>query len=217
MRKFIKRIKSNAGVSLTELVIGMALLSIFVITVGGLLTNVTRLQNRVIDLTELNSLVDNISNKIIRDLTNAVIPLELCNFAVCKCDENCDPNNPNPDERCSDGDCDFNCAGGKNRFALVLSSEGSVVYSVDNSVENRGALFRSCNTDSCPIAGCLGHPVLHKDFYKFKSVNFVLEPAATGTGTAYVLTISITEDSDGRILTSREYAIRPIALNQYGV
>ncbi|MDR2559710.1 MAG: hypothetical protein LBC86_09260 [Oscillospiraceae bacterium] len=190
MKKFIKRIKSNAGVSLTELIIGMALLSIFVLTIGALLTNVTRLQNRVIEMTELNALIDNISNPVVREVSNATHAIAFCTL------ESCD---------------NTSCAGdGINRFTVVIGGIGSVVYSIDDE----GALFRSCDSPQCDILDCPGHQVLHKDSYKFRSVNFTLAPATIGTGTAYILTITLTCDrNNDSILSTREYAIRPFAPN----
>jgi hypothetical protein len=233
-----KNIKSRAGVTLTELIVGMILLSIFVLTVGALLTNVTRLQRRVIEMTELSALLDSVANPIVRELTNAshsppvILGEDPDGLVFCDIDEDspgfcgCDLDCTNEVDGCSSDDCPFNCAGsGENRFTMHIGAR-RVTYTVDDE----GILMRSCDSrsciDNCEAFGCTdddcdGHPdcffrehaVFSKEFYKFRSISFVLEPAPV-TGHAYILTITITNDQrNDEILTSRNYAIRPLAMN----
>jgi hypothetical protein len=191
---------------MTELLIGMILLSMLVVMVGTLLTNVTRMQHRVIDLTELNSLIDNVTNPLIRELSNAAAELRFCDPG-CPCDgSTCPPDCPTT--------CPCNCAawGGVNRVTFIIRGLGPVTYSVNNE----GVMFRTCDSPDCPIVDCIGHPVLSKEYYKFRSVNFVVEEATVGTGTSYVLTVTITADEEGgRELIVRDYAVKPFVLNQY--
>ncbi|MCL2638301.1 MAG: hypothetical protein FWD48_08000 [Oscillospiraceae bacterium] len=223
MKKFMKNIKSNAGVSLTELIIGMALLSIFVVTVGGLLTNVTRLQTRIIDLTELSTLSDTLSNSIVKELNNAFAPIGFCNYDsatanFCGCTTGCDPSDITVG--ClSAMPCPVSCAGdGADRFTVLISGIGNVEYSVDAD----GALFKSCDSPQCIALGildCPGHPVLAIEYYKSRRMTFTLEPATVGTGVAYLLTVTLTTNEDDpaerRELTTRQYAVRPFTLNQF--
>lgn len=246
--KSFKNIKSKSGISLTELLVGMVLLSIFILTVGALLTNVTRLQRRVIEMTELNALVDNVSNPIIRELTNTSALLVFCDDD-CECNAGCVPASPGVARDCAVtpvSDCPCACrrwGDGNDRFTMFVHGQhGSVTYSISDD----GVLVRSCNSPQCAevcdpltcdppcdcavfdpactlVHDCPGHncvigehPVLSKAFYKGRSASFELvrlPPPVTGV--AYILTVTIILDENGAELTMRDYAVRPLSLNQY--
>jgi hypothetical protein len=215
MKLFLKRLKSNKGITLSELMVGLVVLSILILMVGALMTNVTGMQRRAIELTELNTLVDNVSNPIVKDLTNiaAGAPVVFCNFAICQCTDDC-----TADVCDSAIICPFNCVGvGINRVTINISGLGSVTYSIDDE----GVLFKSCISPECPdfdpnpALNCNGHAVYQKDYYKNRSILFTVEDAP-GTGVAYILTVILTDDRRGGIeLLSRQYATRPMSLNQY--
>jgi hypothetical protein len=187
--------------------VGLVVLSLLIVAVGALMTNVTSMQRKAIELTELNTLVDNVSNPIIKDLSNIASgsPVLFCD-AACTCNGACPVGCASP--------CPCNCAfwgNGVNRVTIRVSGVGAITYSVDAD----GVLFKSCNSTECPIVNCAGHAVYQKDYYKSRSINFALEDAP-GTGTAYVLTVTLTDDRrGGDELLSRSFASRPLSLNQY--
>jgi type II secretory pathway pseudopilin PulG len=84
---------------------------------------------------------------------------------------------------------------------LVISMQTHIVtYTVDGS----GILMRN------------GFPVFSKDFYKRRSVRIECSLANGAVeGTAYVLTVTIINDRDGGIMSSRQYAVKPLVLNQH--
>jgi prepilin-type N-terminal cleavage/methylation domain-containing protein len=219
MMKYIKRLKSNAGMTLTEVLIGMFLLSLLALAVGALLIQVTRLQHGAIELAELNSLIDNVSTPVIRELANVSVEINFCDDD-CDCDETCDPAVPDPAHTAlCDCECEF-WGNGENRFTMFIRGLGSVVYSiVDIGGVNDEAhvLFRNCGESSlCPIIDCDGHPVLQRDFYKNRTPSFELREVATGGGgVGYILSVEIRSEITGSTII-REYAVSPLALNQYG-
>ncbi|MCL1822787.1 MAG: hypothetical protein FWG44_01160 [Oscillospiraceae bacterium] len=75
MRK-LSNLKSKKGMTLVELLTGIAMLSFLMIMITSILMPTSRVQSRVIDLAEMNTLLDNVSNPIIKDLSSAtsVVP-----------------------------------------------------------------------------------------------------------------------------------------------
>jgi prepilin-type N-terminal cleavage/methylation domain-containing protein len=219
MNIFIKRLKSNKGVTLSELLVGMFILAILLSAIYALFSQVTRSQKDIIDMSELNSLLDNVSNPIISDLSNAYEVL-FCNPA-CTCDESCDPDDPAAVAACTSV-CNCRCViWGRNidKLTMRLGGVGNIVYYIGAD----GSLFKNCISPLCPVADCEGHAVLHKDFYKRRSVSFLINPATDPFGTPYnpqgsfTLVIIITSDSDDSDWIRREYSIRPLTIesNQY--
>jgi len=76
--KVLKLLKSNKGMTLTELMVGIAILSILMMTVSTVFMQMSRLQQRTLDMSEINSLVDNVANPMVSDLlsTNTVPMLD---------------------------------------------------------------------------------------------------------------------------------------------
>lgn len=90
----------------------------------------------------------------------------------------------------------------ENEISITIDNPDDVQYSIDS---NSGVLLKN------------GTPVLSKDYYKNKSVSFSCRPVESDSETAYMLTVNILSDRDGgnNVMISREYAVRPLALNQY--
>jgi hypothetical protein len=242
MKKYLAKLKSNKGVTLTELLVGIGMLALFLSAISLLFSGLNRSRDAVIELAELNTLLDNISAPIIRDLTNTATRLNFCDEPACKpADPNCEAVNScicvchsNPltvDEIsiplggisivytiCDDAAC---ACGGENILVLDCRSvECNVVLPCN---EAACQALTVCNIANC---GCdchnHHHPVLQKAFYKGKSVSFTVAPAPAASGVTYILTVTVYRDVDGapsisfmNEVISREYAIRPLGLNQF--
>jgi len=228
--KYIERLKSNKGVTLTELLIGMGMFALFLTAISLLFTNLTQSRDTIIERSELNSLLDNLSAPIIRDLSNATAPINFntCSCVTPPCSEplTCDPTDP---------DCEivFGCAcdchipvtctcvnlNGINHIIIPQGGSVSADYSVDAT---QGVLVRNCHSVECPLTGLHFHPVLQKSYYKNKSIFFTLTPQPSASGISYTLTLIIYNDRDGAPsdrfddeIIRREYAVRPLKLNQF--
>lgn len=91
----------------------------------------------------------------------------------------------------------------KPSIMITIDNYADVLYEIDDNIDsvNYGALLRN------------GTPVFTKKFYKSNSVSFVCE-LESGADKAYKLTVTISSDKDGSSI-SRDYAVRPLVLNQY--
>jgi len=92
---------------------------------------------------------------------------------------------------------------GPNSCSISIGSN-VIIYTVGTGDDDDGVLLKSVN-DSVPT------PILSKIYYDGKSVRFNL----TGGPGVYMLNIEIFSDRDGRVMIDRDYAIRPLVLNQY--
>jgi hypothetical protein len=213
----LKRLVGNKGVTMIELIVGMTIFFILVLTVNGIFMSMSRMQNRVIELSEMNGLLDNVANPIVSDLLNAsgnistfqenhlIIPQGNITYSVHYCDT-CPGCHDCITAGCADPD---SCA-------LVCDPSCLPACAVPCDPEVVGVLLRNCNSPACP-SPCSGHPVLPAGFYKGKQVRFILEqllPADVPVGvTAYRLTVRI--QKDGVDVAVREYDVRPLRLNQH--
>lgn len=92
--------------------------------------------------------------------------------------------------------------GKENDVCLTIEETNDIRYTVDAL---DGVLLKN---DSI---------VYSKPFYKEKSLSFILNAESGAAGVAYILTVRILSDQDGGgEMISRDYAVRPLALNQYG-
>jgi hypothetical protein len=232
MKHFIK-LKSKKGVTLTELLVGMGMFALFLSAISLLFSGLNRSRDTIIELAELNTLLDNVSAPIIRDITNATREL----FAGCGCvPEDCDILFCELDPTCDGTGCACIChddcghpppSTGIDEISIPLGAGGiSIVYSIciDAACACGGEniLVLDCRSVECTIAGDHHHPVLQKAFYKGKSVSFIVEEAPAASGVTYILTIIIYRDVNGipspifnNEVIRRDYAIRPLSLNQF--
>lgn len=161
----IKILKCKKGLTLTELLAGMLIFTIVALSVTAILSPSLRVYIKANELAECNTLLDNLANQIISDLSEAIVPLDL----------------PDID----------------NELLITTDPSYDIIYTVSSD----GVLLKN------------GNPVLAKDFYKKKSVHFSCV-SAESSEIAYTLTVIIMSDKDGEMIR-REYAVKPIALNQY--
>jgi type II secretory pathway component PulJ len=190
----IKILKNKKGVTLMELIVGLFLFAVVTTSVAAIVAPILRAHAHASDLAEVNTLLDNLANIIISDLSSATDALVIS----------------------GDDDDDDD----ENRYEVLIRIDNTnVIYTVedDENNPNFGALLRSVSVNAPdPVF----HPVLPKIFYKRKSVSFVVNDAPTTVnGEAYTLTVTILSDRTGsemisREMISREYAVRPLALNQ---
>jgi prepilin-type N-terminal cleavage/methylation domain-containing protein len=192
----IKRLKSNKGLTLVELLIGMAMLGILITIVGAIFSSIFRVQNTVIELAELNNMLDNAANPIMADLQNAAAPLinlhidnrvaiSLRNAHVSN-DCSILPPDPCP----LDTEYSFICFNS-------CDADRDTIYTVNAD----GVLLKN------------GNSILPGDFYKGKRISFTVEEESPGAK-AYILTLTIS-DRDNEFLTSRQYTARPFRINQH--
>jgi hypothetical protein len=249
MKKYLTKLKSNKGVTLTELLIGMGMFALFLSAISLLFSGLNRSRDTIIELAELNTLLDNVSAPIIRDITNATSPL--FGGCVCVCSASaCDPNDPDCGFTlscsctCHTTTCTCVISTGIDEISIPLGGGGVfIVYTID-PVE--GILMQRCRSvecnEPCDEAACdpadpecgtaalpcacvchdHDHAVLQKAFYKGKSVSFTVAPVPAASGVTYTLTVIVYRDVDGvpsptfdNEVISREYAIRPLGLNQF--
>jgi prepilin-type N-terminal cleavage/methylation domain-containing protein len=169
----IKILKSKKGMTLTELIAGMMLFAIITAAVSAVLAPMLRTYARANDLAELNTLLDNLANHIISDLSKATA---------------------------------IGNVGTQNIISITIDTD-IVEYTVEHAGDDAGALLKRVN-------GSAPTPVFVKDFYKNKSVSFLVTPESSGS--AYTLTVRILDRDNSPIpMISRDYAVRPLALNQY--
>lgn len=171
MIKIPKILKCKKGMTLVELIVGVMIFTVITTIASAVLAQMVRVYSQSNELAELNTLLDNVANHIVSDISNATTPL--VNIGI------------------------------DNEITVVIDTN-TITYTVAGD----GTLLRSAG-GAAPI------PILPKTFYKNKSVGFVLNLSPSGTGTAYMLTVTIHSDHNGSPIISRDYAIRPLALNQY--
>jgi prepilin-type N-terminal cleavage/methylation domain-containing protein len=236
MKKLFKKLKNRKGMTLTELLVGIAVFSILMLTVTTVFMQMVRLQQRAVAMSELNTLVDNVANPIISDLLGST---HVCNVACPVAIPPC--NNFDPDiihmtvsrmsvrYRISTG-CATTCICCNGSCGFVPCDSSCGVNPCDFSC---GAV--PCNgacgaTGFHPPAGILlrnGRAVLADDFYKGRNVALAFGIICEAEGAscvcidsnrhevAYSLTVTITDAQTGADITSRTYSVRPLMLNPY--
>ncbi|MCL2108553.1 MAG: prepilin-type N-terminal cleavage/methylation domain-containing protein [Oscillospiraceae bacterium] len=235
--KFLHRLKSNKGVTLIELLVGIALLALLMSSVGFIIVPLFRVSHDVSDLAELNTLLDNISRVVVRDLSAATssptgaapAPL-ICNN--CSNPDPCGCGTPDPVcSACVSSPC--TCPGGAAiNIGLVTYTTAPCACTtcgggdptcldclgiINCSICSGGAgtcsvLYRQSGGPASPRV-----PVLAKSFLKAKSVLFTWNPEPTPDGSeAYRLTFTITDDTrNSNVMTLRSYVVRPLILNTH--
>lgn len=162
----LKFLKSKKGLTLVELLVGCALLAVLTSVLVIVFVPMVNMQIKVKELAELNGLLDNLANPIVKDISKTFSSPVI--------------------------------TGTENDIQISVHSLNDVAYTVDSD----GILLRN------------GLPVYSKSFYKDKSIKFVCDTASV-SGEAYNLTVTIISDSDNTEIISREYAVKPLSLNQY--
>lgn len=225
MMKLIKRLKSNKGMTLTELLVSIAMLSLLMLGISNAFLPMTRLQRNVLDFAEVNTLLDNIANPIIRDLSaSAKPPVPICGVCVNCLNIDCeDPGpcgEPIPECNICDGIPNIACfkkpcadcpvceasvcslvTGIPNYLVLTINSRRDIIYRVDGN----GMLQRSFRGNE--------NPVYPANFYGEKRISFEWRAVPNPNLNAYILTITVFDRND-RVLGDRIYAINPLVLNQ---
>jgi len=178
--KILSKLNNKKGLTLMELIVGMLMFSIIAVAVSMTLAPTLFAYMRANDFAEYNSLIDNIANQIISDMSQSTVAPPAAELDLWVENE--------------------------ARGITITMNTRIVRYTIDN-----GALMKeSSGTVS---------PVFSDDFYKRKNVSFMLtipDSINTDEMTAYILTVRLREDSDpaSAFELSREYAIRPLMLNQ---
>lgn len=87
-----------------------------------------------------------------------------------------------------------------NEIKIIGSNLGIITYKIDTN----GVLLKNDIS------------VLSKTYYKNKSVSFSCALSSIGAEKAYILTVTVLSDKEGKMI-SRDYAVRPLAIleNQY--
>lgn len=73
----MKNLKEKKGMTLIELIVGMMMFAILTAAVSAVLVPMLRVYARANEFAECNTLLDNVANQIIKDLSNATKELDL--------------------------------------------------------------------------------------------------------------------------------------------
>ena len=163
--------RNKKGVTLLEIVVGLMIMSVLAVTAASLVMPVMRVYVNANELAEYNALLDNVANKMVRDLSLAAIT---------------EPQGL-----------------GTADDITITTNTGILHYTISNGSggNEAGVLLRN-NT-----------PVFSKLHYRNKSVSFVVT-APVPNERAYILSLTVSSD-DSTTSINREYAVRPLTLNQY--
>lgn len=176
--KILRRLKNKKGFTLVELIVGIIIFAIISLAVSMLLTPTLFAYMRANDFAEYNSLLDNIANQIISDLSQSTAP-------------------PNP-------------VPATDAVTIITRTRNfNYIVNADGVLQLEGV-------------NVAGNPeffdVFTADFYKRKRVSFTIT-ADPAVPFVYLLTVTLTgDDGQGQgnqgFEISRDYAVRPIMLNQ---
>ena len=178
----MKILKSKNGITLVELIIGMMVLSIIIAMLGTTLAPMMQFQRRANELAEQNTLLDNLANHIIYDLSMTLEEI-----------------NPLPPPL---------TPGGAGALTIPVGERngGDIIYTIPAN----GILMRQQFThdDGTPI----NNPLLPRQFYRGLTVHELqLVSENVGGGTIYRLTLTLRNENANTDF-QRTYAIRPLAL-----
>ncbi|MCL2254515.1 MAG: prepilin-type N-terminal cleavage/methylation domain-containing protein [Lachnospiraceae bacterium] len=166
-----KLYKCNKGLTLVELMVSLAVFMVVITTVTAVLIPIPRLYARSVELSEWNTLLDNVANVMIADLSRATESL-IINVGFP------------PD------------------IILINIENIDIPYTVVD-----GILIRD------------GLQVLPREYYRDRSVSFELRNTDLEGNAlpfeSYILNVRIISNRDGSVM-ERDYAVRPLVLNQYG-
>jgi len=174
--------------TLMELIVGILMFTIISIAISMLLAPILSAYSRANDFAEYNTLLDNIANQIINELSQSTSDPVFTPGASGQWAEN------------NDG-----------VFLTITTNSNIVRYAVVG-----GALERAdrLNPDGTPDL----HEVFSEDFYKRKDVSFMWTETAVNPDfpnfTSYRLIVRLTERGPAGFQIQREYAVRPLMLNQ---
>ncbi|MCL2052055.1 MAG: type II secretion system GspH family protein [Lachnospiraceae bacterium] len=186
-RKNRKKFKDNRGLTLVELIVGMFIFSIVTAATLSILMPMIRTMKRANEIAEYNTLFDNIANLIVSDLKKAVNPWPL----------------PLEDEYgniLEDGD------GNIIGWRISVNSSPYLIDYANASETNEAGVTRSFILRN-------GTDLLPRHFSWWTNVSFSLVPPPDGQPMVYLLTVRLSDNND--ISLTRDYVIRPLALNQY--
>ena len=165
-----KILKCKKGLTLVELIIGMVVLSIIIGMATAVMAPMMQFQRRSNELAEQNTLLDNLANHIIYDVSMAVEDM---------------PSSQS----------------GTLNIPVAAGGGGPVAYTLDN-----GIIWRN--------QADVNVPLLPEGFSRNMNVTVLaLNQIPDANGTAFMLTIELSNEN--RRFT-RDYAVRPLALNPFG-
>jgi len=125
----LKRLTDNKGVTLVEVLIATMLFMMLMATVGSVFVQMFRMQDSVLETSELNGMVDSIANPIIEELLNA-----------------------------SDADVMLGSLGAVNKVVIPRNSM-RVTYSVHTAADCGTHTCHDCDECSdCAVDGCCADP-----------------------------------------------------------
>ena len=189
----MKILKNKKGLTLIELIVGILMFIIIAIVVSTSLAPILFSYVRANDFAEYNTLLDNIANQIIGDMAQSTEEPKFTSGWVVD-----------------------------NTGRLTITTKSRIVtYTVENTLADVGGVLQvggvtaGVDEDDDPIILDDFRDVFSADFYKNKVISFRVDKD-TGPLIAYILTVRLRENSTlGNIFEiEREYAVRPIMLNQ---
>jgi len=200
-RMLVNVLKNKKGLTLIELIVGIIMFAVISLAISTLLSPMLMAFMGANDFAEYNSLLDNIANQIISDLSQSTT---------------------DPDFVASGGD---NWLTDANGSLTITTSARIITYTVRNTAPGTGGVLQRegarevLNADNELVFETFFFDVFSEDFYKHKAVSIMLKPEG-GTGTtAFVLTVRLTSTANlasagGNFELQRDYAVRPLMLNQ---
>jgi len=192
MKKFLSKLKrDNYGLTLVELIVGLAIFSIVTASAMSIFAPMMRIMIRTNEISEYNTLFDNTAKIIINDLTRATATPR---WAVVQIGEP-------PDEVTV------------NQLQMTIGFPNAVTYHILDGVLLRNGIpilpEQYYGWTEVTIS-CVCPDPLHVAFSN------ACNATCFGAGDAriYHLTITLT-DITRSTTVSRTYSVRPLALNQY--
>jgi len=188
----MKIIRNKKGVTIFELIIGILMFAIISVIASMLLAPILSSFTRANDFAEYNALLDNIANQIISDMSQSTRQPEL--------------RAPGP----TPGVFPPGVFTPENHglFLTIFTQNRTIRYAV-----NGGILQIEVGRTPPPGNLPIWEPVFSEDFYKRKNVSFRVV-ADNPENTAYILTVRLTERGNAGFVIERDYAVRPLMLNQ---
>ena len=173
----MKALKNKKGMTLIEVIVGIVMFAIISLAISMVLAPTLFAYMRANDFAEYNTLLDNLANQILSDLSQST---ETPVFIE------------------DDWDSDVSITQNTRVINYTVADAGDL--------RNTMILFRQ-------VGNAEPSPVFSEDFYKRKNVSFKIETNETEAAVVYLLTVRLQSQS-GNLEIEREYAVRPLVLNQ---
>jgi len=199
----MKILKNKKGITLIELIVGIVMFGVITVAISTMLAPMLFSFMSANDFAEYNSLLDNLANQMINDLSQAT---EAPVFV--------------PSTASADGWAEDE-TGLPDGAGLTIKTRNRIVrYRVNDAgvLQRAGVIEVFDDDDGRRVTEVVWFEVFDADIYKRKAVSFMLTLDDESDFTSYILTIRIASTHDvpsagGNFELQRDYAVRPLMLN----